>query len=469
MLRTFVSRDRGATWEESTSGSSLSLRAITGTTDDYVPFDIAGIGDTGSFAIGVLGYISRSVTPYLAIGSAYGTNGWAIVSGQNWIAVTQTIQTILLASNESYVYAMALWSDRATAASDGWMMGRANVATYGSESASWSFLTATSINGYDGMDFLACRAKMVWAGNTWFVYSARKAESTGASGQDPFGWYFGDWTLRSLGQFGPSQNPTAMTNTMWDLAWYYSHNQPQDGAGTTWTRTLAGTGAMAYAASGMQASASTVGSTSYFAHGETTAGTWYTSGGVWAWTVRLDTTSGGSRNHAVTIRIADAAGGYYYQVTAGISSNVVNIIDDVSASTISSVTGLTINTGSSGAFHIMRLYVGAGGTNCRLEVLDTSTGQWSQSTAANLTRTTLGAGYTSYLRFGIQTIALAGAQTSWWRDFQCTMDGTALNRTAANMAYAGTITAATNLLFGPPCSPAPQYLEQGLHASRSAM
>jgi hypothetical protein len=464
-LRTFVSQDRGATWVESVSSPARTVPAITGTTDDYAPFDIVGLGQTGNFVIAQYFY---SVSHFLTVNTAFGTDSWSSASYGAYIC-PQAVQTVILGSNESFAYVFGLWSDRATSNADGWVMGRAGIAGYSSDNAPWAFTTATSINGYDGMDFLACRAKMVWAGNTWFVYSARKAESTGASGQDPFGWYFGDWTLRSLGQFGPSQIPTAMTNTMWDLAWYYSHNQPQDGAGTAWTRTLAGTGAMAYTASGMQASASTVGSTSYFAHADTTPGTWYTSGGVWAWTVRLDTTSGGSRNHAVTIRIADAAGGYYYQVTAGISSNAVNIIDDVSASTISSVTGLTINTGSSGAFHVMRLYVGAGGTNCRLEVLDTSTGQWSQSTATNLTRIPLGAGYTSYLRFGIQTIAVAGAQTSWWRDFQCTMDGTALNRTAANMAYAGTITEATNLLFGQPCSPAPQYLEQGLYVSWSGM
>ena len=116
-LRTFVSQDRGATWVESISSPVRTVPAIAGTTDDYAPFDVVGLGQTGSFAIAQYFY---SVSHFLTVNTAFGTDAWSTASYGAYIC-PQAVQTVILGSNESFAYVFGLWSDRGTSNADGWV------------------------------------------------------------------------------------------------------------------------------------------------------------------------------------------------------------------------------------------------------------------------------------------------------------------------------------------------------------
>jgi hypothetical protein len=467
VARTLVSQDRGATWSESVSSSTLYIIGFSGFTDDNIPFDICGIGETGAFAIGVTSYIPPAITAYLTTGIAYGAGAWTFDNTQRK-ACAQIIRQVVMVANESSVYAYALWSDLTTAANDGWMLGKTSVPAIASADPSWQWQAATSMNGYDGMDLLPGRVKAVWCGNGWYFYGCTRTEAAGTVQTNGFAWYAGTWTKRSLGAFGPSQNPTAFSNTMWDLTWAHNYGKPSDGAGTAWTRTTSGTGTDSLTAPGLSITSTSSPGSCYYQHAETTAGTWYTSGGVWSFMVRLNTGDGTSAVHAMNVRMADAAGGYYYQMQIRFQATAISITDGWLGSVLGGITGLTIDTGSTGAFHLIRVSVAGGGASLHVEVQDTSTGTWYTSNTFNLTRSTLGAGFTSFVQWGILSQSVATSEQSWWRDFACTMDGTLLNRQAANMTDAGS-SDAVNLLFGAVCQPAPQYLEYGLYLSWSGL
>lgn len=465
---TMVSQDRGASWS-TTTDRALNTYTLATVADDYCPFDVVGVADTGNF---VLAARTSAVAPFFAtpallIHNAWGTGDWPDTM-TTWDAsklVPQEIRAITLVANESNVFVYANWSDRTVAAADGWMMGRIAITSIASASTSWQFLTATSMNGYDGMDLLPGRIKAVSCGNGFYFYGCTRTEASPVTAQtNGFAWYSGTWTKRSLGETGPSQNPTAFSTTMWNLIWAHNYGKPSDGAGTTWTRTTSGTGTDSLTSAGLSITSTSSPGSCYYQHTETTAGTWFSSGGVWYFMVRLNTGDGTSAVHAMNVRMADAAGGYYYQMQIRFSATSVSITDGWLGTVITSITGLTIDTGSTGAFHIVRVSIAGAGSSLRVEVQDTSTGTWYTSSSINLTRSTLSAGYTSYVQWGILSQSVATSEQSWWRDFACTTNGTLLNRQAANMVDAGS-SDAVNLLFGAVCQPVPQYLEYGLYLS----
>ena len=462
-LYTMVSQDRGATW---TSTSTRTLDAISAgvLTDDYCPFDICGVGDSGTFVLGYHFYNVALVSNFLVVVSASGSGNWAAAGSAT--IVPKTLRQVVVVSNESSVYAFGLWSDLTTAALDGWMMGQSPTSTVAATNSGWEFSPSTSMNGYDGMDLLPGRVKAVWCGNGWYFYGCTRSESTGAAQTNGFGWYAGTWTKRSLGAFGPSQTPASMTTPMLGIIWAYNYGKPSDGAGTVWTRTVAGTGADTLVSEGLSMSQTTVGSGIYYSHAEPTIGTWYTSGGVWLFAIRLGTTSGANADHRILVQMSNAASTDGRAFTVRVDATTITLADSFSAST-AQITGLTVNTGSSGAFHIVRVSVGAGGTNCCVEVLSTATNTWYQSSAINLTASGSG-GLTPVVRFGIFNQTVAGTQQSWWRDFACSTNGSLLNRQSINMVDADASNA-TNLLFGEVCQPVPQYLEYGLYLSWSGL
>ncbi len=465
-LYTMVSQDRGASWVAAADNTLATFTTAT-VADDYCPFDICGVGETGSFVLACRIGPAFPLSSRLLIYSAYGAGNWpsamsSVVGFDTSKIVPEEIRAITLVSNESFVYAYALWSDRTSGANDGWVMGRIPVPSYSSSPANWQFIALSSINGFDGMDLLPGRIKAVSCGNGFYFYGCTRTEASPVTAQtNGFAWYSGTWTKRSLGDAGPSQNPTAFATPMWDLVWAHNYGKPSDATGTAWTRVTAGTGADTLQASGLSMTQSTIGSAIYYQHAEATAGTWFTSGGVWYFMVRLGTTSGTNAEHSLVVWMPNAAVTLAYGFRVKIQPTSV-VLDDEWGAGLSTISGLTLNTGANGAFHIIRVSVGALGTNCRVEVQDTATGTWYSSSAINLT-STAGA-ILSQARWGISNQTVAGSEQSWWRDFACTMDGTQLNRQAANMVDAGAADA-VNLLFGAVCQPSPQYLEYGLYLS----
>jgi hypothetical protein len=472
-LYTMVSQDRGASWSATTDRNLNTFTTAT-VADDYCPFDVCGVGDTGSFILATRTspLMPFYATPALLIYSTYGGGDWPDTTAygdlDTFKLVPQEIRAITLSSNESMVYVHALWSDRTSGGDDGWMMGRIEVPAFSSSRSRWSFLFATTMNTYLGMDLLPGRLQSVWCGNGWYFYGCTRTEASPVTAQTSgYAWYAGTWTKRSLGTAGPSQVPLAFSSAMWNVFWAINYGRPSDAASTTWTRTVVGTGADTVAAAGLSMTTTTNGSLIYYSPSYLSSNwTMYTGGFAMAFQVRLNTGDGTDATHGVRLRISDGLN--YYQVLLRVQATQIVARNEVTSTDIASVTGLTVDTGSSGAFHIVRMSVAAAGTNFRFEVLDTATDTWYSSATVNVS-TAVNAAFTTFVNFGILVhSAFGGSEQSWWRDFMLTDNGNLLNRQAANMVNAGAANA-TSLLFGSVCQPSPQYLEYGLYLSWSGL
>jgi hypothetical protein len=469
LLNIWLSRDRGMSWQRISGGPTVR---DTADTDDRVPFDIIAVDDAGTFLVAAVRASVGAENQVRWFGMS-GTIGGILLGDTTESAVnTHPIRAIALGGHPSWLYVFVWWSDApAAAVNDGWQIKRAPRSGYADVSNltgnGWRGLPNFKANAPSGADWGADRVTAIWAGPSWFFYGGRKTEAAGTDQTTGTAWYAEAWSERTLGEWGPAKAIDALTTPLFDIFWSVGEGRPSDAGGTAWTLTTVATGNDTISPDVLTITGSAAGDQRYYqipAAG--TAGAWHDTGLCLEFFVRLDSADSTTAADDVAVRIiaANAGGTARRDVSLRISGSSIVVFNNVAGATLATLSGLSIDTGSAGAYTLLRLRWGVNGTLGKLMAYNTSTKTWTETTGS-FTATSGAAAATSLVRFGHLGQVQATSMRSYWREFKVTNDGRQLNmdKTFPVTDYSSTPTR----LFGAPCSPVPQYVQHGLHVAWS--
>lgn len=472
LLHTVCSRDRGMTWQYLDAGTTVRSNAAADA-DDIVPFDIVGVDDSGTFILAAVAVATATIAQFY---TASGTSAWTVSTTTR--TTTSAVKAVVLGRGGSHVYSWLCWSDRpAAAAVDGWDMGRALLSQYNdfanASGSGWEWLNAGTMNTVSGQEWHPGRVKAIMAGPSWFFCACVKNEATGTEQTGYLAWYADRWSIYNLGRQGPSVSLAAATTPLWNMRWVTAQGRPTDGSGTAWTTTVVGAGTDTITPDNLLIQGTTTGDTKYYeiAAGGT-AGRQYTYGGIWRFMVRLDTGDGSAAadNVAVRIIMADAAGTNRRDVSLRFDPTSITAFDNVAGATMGTMTGLTLDTGSAGAFHEVFFALSSAGASASIYAYNHGTKVWTNTVVSAATSGAAAA--TSLIRWGHLGQAQATQMRSWWREVDFSNDSWN-GKPMGGLPSAGSVPAdatASVLVplytqMGALCTSAPTYIEQGLSVS----
>lgn len=449
-VETVLSRDRGASWQ-ALDTLTPAASGIQGDADDVMPCDIVGIDDAGSFiasialANGTIGYYQ-----------ARGAGAWSLVVSYGTV-VTTLVKAVALVRHPLWIYAFEFASDGSASNVDYWTIRRVKPSDFAISARYQTIPGRTSI-APDGLQWNPCRMFSVWAGVSMFHYCARKSEGPGVTVANGTAWYSEQWTERPIGEYGPG-TPLIRVGQLWSSTWWVAgHGRPSTGAGTGWVQTTGGTGSDTVTQDNLEIVGAAPGDVLSYHNALGSGGTWYTLGGLIEFFVRLDSGDSATSSENVALRAAasNAALTSVYDWSIRIGPSAVTVFDNVSGTTKATVGSLSIDTGSTGAYHLVRFW--KVGNAFQIAVLNTGTGVWS--TGGGTLATLGGVGFGAPTgTFGHLGQAQATQMRSWWREVRWSSNGSAYNQDQAiPVAEGGDVSA----MFGASASPAPYYIEHGL-------
>lgn len=450
-LTTFVSGDNGASWELISTGASRA----TPFTEDLVPFDIVGVGDSGTFLLAAVS--AGSATPagrrQLALATAATDGAWldsGVVKTFDYFIVS-----ISLASSNKYAYMYVYVSDLdATGDKDGWFMGRGEIAnlgnTDGSDANGWKW-TDFPVGSYLATYNIPAKPMTVWCDEFMCFWRESREKTTGNRASGSAIYYSGNWTERSVGYYGPVVSYADLNGPGWDVQWNYPHGEPSAPSPTAgaieWSKTVSGTATGTNGYNYLLLS-STSGSVRYSNTGTgTVLGTsdWYEYGVCFRWICRIV-----SAGPTISVRVfcRNAANTRQRSFRVDMTATTVSVFDIVTSTNIAQITtGISLAT----VFHEFRLVIDAGGVVI-LSVYRADTDTWVQVTGTTTSAITLTP--QSIVSFGH---ILTTTGQSYWREFQFTTNGRFMNQEHTSWNQ--------DRLFGALTTAEPQYVTKGLFLS----
>lgn len=206
-LNTWLSRDRGITWQRVTV-SPVAGDFIIGSIpdpEDSFPFDIEAVDDSGTF---LLCYLNPG-SPNETINRVRRADGpWGLVVTPSTFAHPSTVRSVMLVKTPDYIWQITFFCDAGTGTSSGWNFRRANLQNW----ENWASVFP-AFPGWEDVQYphslynverYPTKLKGVWTGDSISFYGGLKDAVTGAG--IPIDFYFvqGGWDTRSVGRVGPA-------------------------------------------------------------------------------------------------------------------------------------------------------------------------------------------------------------------------------------------------------------------------
>ncbi|NRA04282.1 MAG: hypothetical protein HRU00_16965 [Myxococcales bacterium] len=414
IIRTLYSADRGISFKELSGGITTGL--VPTDTDDVNPFDLVGVGTTGLFLLMKMTGVAGEVNQHTARRDAIGYTTAVTTTTPASVAVRQ----ILLIDTPDWVYNFTWYDDRAAGIIDAWMIRRSRPET-ANDFASWE--ENPKMANQQGTLTVPCRVSARWMGNAIFFYGARKNEGTGTDIVDGLGYYWGGWSQRSFGEFGPSTRlDSAGANlVLFEHLWHQGCGRPDAAGASVWVETTAGGGSASVSMDSMELTGVGAADVVRYSNGPP-LGEDIGNRSVTKFYVRLDTgdSVATADNVAVRLRGTDGQGGSLgVDVSLRVAPAGITIFDNTAASVLQAlaVPG-GMDTGSTGAFFEVRFSMRFRASDLTVRALlairNTRTNVWTVGTIVVLDNSVAVTSSSDFGHFGQVQV---DTMRSWWREF----------------------------------------------------
>jgi hypothetical protein len=357
VLLTWLSRDRGITWERLTDDVAFF---DSGDTDEPMPFSLTGITDGGDFIL----VHPRTTNELVGFRAAHQDEDWRDLLFTTATSPTnQGVNVAAIWRGPGFIYHLQHNGDveNKDQQSISWRRTTADLALLAPSDETWQqqFVPFK----WDGQTFTPARTHVFWAGDrhVWFggFKSSTSRADTGISGL----FYIGGWSERSLGRIGPGVSwNTYLFDQLWTKAWSCHQGKPAAPTGSDWAEALAGGGSTVVSANRYQLTTT--------ANGDQIRVDWNraaASGEGWGhaldqpatfrWVMSLDSgdSSIATDDVAVIISSANTLGTLLWDVSVRITGSTVRLYDNRALNTLEDLTGLSIDNGEFGPYTEFRL------------------------------------------------------------------------------------------------------------------
>ena len=207
-LNTWLSRDRGITWQRVTTspGAGDFQLGASGDPDDPYPFDLCSVNDAGTF---LLCHIESGGATSVSRNRTRTSDGlWGPAITVSAVSHPSGLKAITLVRTPDYIWQVTFYSDSSTATANDFYLRRANVRNWenwvsifpafpGWEQSEAPFNLVT-------VEHYPTRMSGVWVGDGISFYSGMKDYSTNQDKNWAVWWTSGGWDTRSVGLYGPA-------------------------------------------------------------------------------------------------------------------------------------------------------------------------------------------------------------------------------------------------------------------------
>lgn len=450
-LRTFLSTDRGISWQRLTDGLASSATIYdTGAVDDPQPFDLVSVDDAGSFLISYASDFNDVSHQY-----ASGDGDWNYIT-VGVVVAPGDVYAVALVRTPEYIWEYIYWSDAGSSNADGYTIRRVRPSKYldytGATGLGWEEVSEAQ-PFTTGITYAPGRWTATWAGDRVFHFGSRRNSGSGFDDIDlPHAFYHGGWTRRSLWRNRATKPLQDIESTpLYSDFWTTECGVPSAPAGSAWAS--AGTGTSGHTMSRLNVQ-STTGNTLAFSKTVAAVG-----GPAWGqgknacfgFTARCGSGSGSLTADEVAVRIQseDNAGTTRLDVSLRLAPGGIRVYDNNAATTLDTVTALAFDNGD---YREVRFWMVKNGSTyeAQVAVCDLVTGVWYEGAVVALT--SAAAGGSNVVQFG--NLASPGATTdSYWREFWITDENAARQNDFVNP---------TSMIGAPLTSGSPMYVADGL-------
>jgi hypothetical protein len=416
-IKSAYSSDRGATWSLTSDAVAVGTSS---TTDDPHPFDLVDVDSNGLFQ---LAYLLTATTTTMRCVYARADAGFNVVPGD--IAVDGTIYQIVNVRTPSWLYIWLLYNDGSPNLA--WEFVRQTPADAPSTvPALWQEAEPVSVHRA-GMEYAPGRVQAAWTGNEVAFWGGSRDQATTYTDQIRGQlWYWGGWSQRSMGRHPPSYVFTDASSPVWRDFWHCGLGFPSENAGSAWTETVVATGVKISTREHTELSGGAAGDAIYYTS-TTGTGVWL-DGGAFYWQVRLDTGDGSAANDDIVVDVEALNGGGTASIhlTVRHSAGTLTLYDQEAAAVLATLSPTGLDSGSSGAFTEVRLWMKEDGSTALAQLIawDNVNETWLATAVVNPTRNTGAPAATSTAIMGHLGQTQATTMRSWWRELAWTDENT---------------------------------------------
>jgi hypothetical protein len=363
VLNTWLSRDRGITWQRITvsPGTGDFSLGTTGDPDDPYPFDLVDVDDSGTF-------LATVINPSSPTGTESATckidGQWGALLAVSSVGYPANVKSITLVRADNYIWQFVNYYDFSIYTT-GWTFRRVL-------SQNWQNWIATfPNNGWQELeapiayigDNYPGRLLSCWAKNRIFLQCANKNHTTGSDRNYAMAWFHGGWDTFSVGRSAPSialdQLVTSKNGSDYLIryAWNAFVGEP-NASYNLWTPVTVGTGTITWSVERVKFSVVATADESYM----TTAGlpdpgpNWGAGGNasMYGFTCRVGVGVGDvtlpnlTSNDIMGVRLAmsnTGGGGRYDILTVRVDAGRVRLVShDPVSPTDDTITGLDLSS-----------------------------------------------------------------------------------------------------------------------------
>ena len=364
VLNTWLSRDRGITWQRITAnpGSGDFSLGTTSDPDEPYPFDIVDVDNSGTFLITV---IDPSSTVSTKSSFCNIDGAWTALITPSTVTCPAIVRSIAMVRSNNYIWQFTFYMDDSIPDS-GWVFRR----VIPSDFTSW-IGTFPSLPGWqqsddpisqnskplvtESCDNFPGRLGAIWTKDKIFIRGALQRRSTGVDRSFDHCWSLGGWETRSV----PKSHPSVRLDQLqgdheYSRFWNQVVGDPGAAPGSTWTQSTAGTGAVSNSVARLQFTTNAISDEAEAIMGTAITNNWGEGGNegcVWGFTVEVDAGSGDLTGALdvdfdyMAVRInatSTAGGGGVYISTVRLSDTAIKLVSHGPSPTTDTITGLDL-------------------------------------------------------------------------------------------------------------------------------
>ncbi len=245
-LITWLSRDRGITWQRITPdvvAGDFQLQSSLDVDDPYA-FDLCSVDDAGTF---FLTYIVDGSPTETESRSRASDGPWGVSNTFSVTTHPEPVRSITMVRTPDYIWIFSFYSDAAVGTNSGWKFCRSKTTNWNNFVSifpafpGWEKLE--SPQNLSVVDRYPSRCSAVWVGESINFYSALKDASTRTDLNFSTFWIHGGWDERSVGRVGPSTRlDQVSTNSLQLVTWNSIVGQFNAFPASYWEPVVTGTG-----------------------------------------------------------------------------------------------------------------------------------------------------------------------------------------------------------------------------------